>query len=178
IVTASPSGGRPGAPTATTASCWGRPWPRWPTGDSSPSARRCTSTAATTTVSCAASSPTSASTTSCAPRCAHPAPPRPRSSYPSDCAGQSSGPTAGSRASVSSAATPTGSSSTDSPSSPSPSRCYSPPSSSTGGTAGPHHHAYPLGLLGGDAHVDRDDRARDVSGLVGGEEDDERRDFL
>src|SRR6266540_4212331 len=145
--TASRSGGRPPARTATTPSCWNPHSLPQLSAACSPSARRCTSTAATTTALCVASSTAAASTTSSAPGVAKPAPRMARSSCPWGCAGPSNAPTPGCRTSGSSDATPTGASSTGSRNSPSRSCSSSPPSSSTGEPDGAHDHAYPLKLL-------------------------------
>src|SRR6266540_3219289 len=145
--TASRSGGRPPARTATTPSCWNPHSLPQLSAACSPSARRCTSTAATTTALCVASSTAAASTTSSAPGVAKPAPRMARSSCSWGCAGPSNAPTPGCRTSGSSDATPTGASSTGSRNSPSRSCSSSPPSSSTGEPDGAHDHAYPLKLL-------------------------------
>ena len=71
----------------------------------------------------------------------------PRRSCRSGCAGRSNAPTAGSRTSDSYAATPTGAPCIASRSSLSPSRCCSPPNSSTGATDGTRNRTYPLNLL-------------------------------
>lgn len=133
-------------PTATTRSCSRRPSTPPRSGDCSARSRPSGSTAARTPAPPENASPSATSTTPSSPGDAPEDLPSRRRTSRWDCAGRSSGPTRGSPTSASNDATPTAEPCTASLNSLSPSPSCSPPSSSTGETAGHPTLAYPLSL--------------------------------